>query len=65
VKRKTDFFHHQLSKPIFVYPIWCRKRDFNYFYFNLATGRLLYKYVVKREKVLNIGYASALFQRGI
>ena len=37
----------------------------NFFHFNLATGRLLYKYVVKREKVLNIGYASALFQRGI
>jgi len=64
MKRRKSF-HFQLNIWQLPFPIWCRKRDFNYFYFNLATGRLLYKYVVKREKVLNIGYASALFQRGI
>ena len=41
------------------------KRKIIFFIINLASGRLLYRYEVKREKVLNIGYASALFQRGI
>ena len=27
--------YHQLSKLIFVFPIWCRKKEFNYFSFQL------------------------------